>query len=99
MSGTTRPLLAPFWFLVASESGTTPRWYQGWRNNRLVPPPEPYRKAPGAGGVHTRPSSVLLPVSHPVSNILWPSAAMPRVVPPTAVTHWLDAEKSGDGMP
>ena len=43
--------------------------------------------------------SVLLVVSQPVSITRWPFAPMPRLVPPTAVTHGSLAGKSASGCP
>lgn len=38
-------------------------------------------------------------VSQPVSNSRWPFLPTASDVPPTAVIHGSEAEKSGDGVP
>src|SRR5215475_5337680 len=93
MSGTTRAG-APLRFAI--EPGTTFAWYDGCANRWLVPPPDPYRYAPGGVGANA-PSlpSVDFAVSQPVSNRYWLLEPTPSDVPPTAVTHGLDAGQSG----
>jgi hypothetical protein len=68
-SGTARPLNEPP-FDVAMLLGTTPAWYDGCANSRLVPPPEPVVKLPGGGGLHWTVfwSRFVRAVSQPVSN-------------------------------
>src|SRR5436190_22115499 len=100
-SGTTRAGVVDQ--RVASADGTTPTWYGGSAKSRLVPPPEPYRYVSDAhqplADASRNPSQLrrLRVVPQPVSN--WyavGSAAVPSasVVPPTAVTHGLEAGQS-----
>src|SRR5215468_7106837 len=96
-SGTTRPPCGLY--RLAKEVGTTPCWYQGSANTRLVPPPPPYQKSPGGSGVQAAPSSEDSPVLQPVSNTRWFAEFTASDVPPTAVTSVLLAGASTVGVP
>ena len=52
-------------------------------------------KLPGGVGLQAPLTRLLRPVSQPVSNRYCPLAPTPSEVPPTAVTHGLDAGQSG----
>src|SRR6266508_5652111 len=68
-SGTARILAGRVPFAVAIKLGTTPAWYAGWANSRLVPPPPPpLVYEPGGAGVHAPLTRFVRPVSQPVSN-------------------------------
>jgi hypothetical protein len=92
-SGTTRRG-APVPRAVASEPGTTPRWYAGWAIFSLTPPPEPIRKVPGGGAAYPEPVIAVTVSPQAYSATGLPVAPMARLVPPTPVAQ---ASEVGNG--
>src|SRR4051812_46624545 len=92
-SGTTRPGVPQ---RVARSLPTTPCWEGGSANSRLVPPPPPNWNT---GVPHALPASGARNAPQPVSPRYPSDCVTPSDVPPTAVTHGLDAGQSTDATP
>src|SRR3984957_9695888 len=84
MSGSARTSPARLPGALASEFGTTPRWYPGCAQSRLWPPPLAYASP---CGTHLFLTSNDRPVDQPVSNSRGSFRPMPSVLPPTAVAY------------